>query len=184
MTNHSNADSTCVADERWSGVPSGFRPYEHTVHIGDSDAQWFRATEAVLAWGVKTRSGFAVRPSTGTDMRVVEDADYTLVASVGPFRIREPVRIVSVVDLPDRCGFAYATRPGHPVTGEEAFIVHRSPDGRVWFTLRSLTQPGRGRWRLAFPAILIAQRWYRLRYVRAMRLIVGDAAQPASPVDK
>jgi uncharacterized protein (UPF0548 family) len=39
----------------------------------------------------------------------------------------------------------------------------------VFLTLRSLTRPARGRWRLAFPAILIAQRWYRFRYLRALR---------------
>jgi uncharacterized protein (UPF0548 family) len=47
--------------------------------------------------------------------------------------------------------------------------VHRSPDGAVWLTLRSLTRPAPGPWRLAFPAILIAQRWYRFRYLRALR---------------
>jgi uncharacterized protein (UPF0548 family) len=47
--------------------------------------------------------------------------------------------------------------------------VHRSPDGAVWLTLRSLTRASRGRWRLAFPALLIAQRWYRFRYLRALR---------------
>jgi uncharacterized protein (UPF0548 family) len=173
MTNHPGERTlTGVADGSWAGV-SGSRPFECTALIGDSDLHWRLATEAVLAWGVKTRSGSTVLPSAGTGVRVVEGADYTLVASVGPLRIREPVRVVSVVDLPDRCGFAYRTRPGHPVTGEEAFIVHRSLDGLVWFTLRSVTRPGLGRWRLAFPAILIAQRWYRRRYMRAMRLMVG-----------
>lgn len=108
-------------------------------------------------------------------MRVIDGAEYTLTASLGPLRIREPVRVAFVVDVPGRCGFAYATLPGHPVTGEEAFIVHRTPDGRVWFTLRSLTQPGVKRWRLAFPMILIAQRWYRRRYLHAMRRIVHDS---------
>jgi uncharacterized protein (UPF0548 family) len=125
-------------------------------------------------WGVKTRSGFAVRPVTGTDVRVAEGRDYIVQAWFGPFRVLEPVRVVSVVDRSDRCGFAYGTRPGHPVTGEEAFIVHRRPDGSVWFTLRSLTRPGLGRWRLAFPATLVAQRWYRRRYTHAMRSILND----------
>ena len=57
---------------------------------------------------------------------------------------------------------------GHPVSGEEAFVVHRDGGGSVWLTLRSLTRPGHGRWRLAFPAVLVAQRWYRWRYRRAL----------------
>jgi uncharacterized protein (UPF0548 family) len=158
----------------WSGTPSRLRPYEHTVHIGDSDEHWRLAGEAVMRWGAKTRSGFAVRPDGGTDAHVVDGAEYTLIAAVGPLRIREPVHVVAVVDRPDRRGFAYGTRPGHPVTGEEAFIVHRTADGRVWFTMRSLTRPGLGRWRMAFPVILLAQHWYRRRYVQAMRRIVSE----------
>jgi uncharacterized protein (UPF0548 family) len=46
--------------------------------------------------------------------------------------------------------------------------VHRTPDGTIWLTLRSLTRPARGNWRFAFPAILVAQRWYRRRYRRAL----------------
>jgi uncharacterized protein (UPF0548 family) len=175
MADDSAEGSTCVADESWSGGSAGSRSYERTVLVGVGDEQWRLASDAVMRWGVKTRSGFAVRTSAGADGRAVEGAEYTLVASVGPLRIQEPVRVVSVVDTPDRCGFAYATRPGHPVTGEEAFIVHRTADGRVWFTLRSLTRPGSGAWRLAFPVILVAQRWYRRRYVSAVRRTVGDA---------
>lgn len=76
--------------------------------------------------------------------------------------------MVALVDEPNRCGFAYGTRDGHPVSGEEAFVVHRSLEGEVWLTLRSLTRPARGRWRLAFPAALMAQRWYRRRYARSL----------------
>jgi uncharacterized protein (UPF0548 family) len=54
------------------------------------------------------------------------------------------------------------------VTGEEAFVVHRDAEGAVQLTLRSLTRAGSGRWRAAFPAILVAQRVYRWRYRRAL----------------
>ena len=120
-------------------------------------------------WAVKTRSGFTVQPAEGGEgARVRQGQTDTLVASLGPFRLREPVQVVSVIERPDRCGFAYGTRAGHPVTGEEAFIVHRHSDGSVWLTLRSLTRPGIGQWRFAFPAALVAQRWYRRRYTRAL----------------
>jgi uncharacterized protein (UPF0548 family) len=162
------AGATCPAEETWPRKPSGFRAFERVVCIGHGDEHWRLATAAVMQWGVKTRSGFDVRSVSGADLRASEGRDFTLVASIGPVRVREPVRVVSVVDLPDRCGFAYGTLPGHPVTGEEAFIVHRRHDGSVWFTLRSLTRPGRRLWRLAFPVTLVAQRWYRRRYVRAL----------------
>ena len=148
--------------------PAGSRPYERTVPVGHGDAYWTWARAAVLSWGVKTRSGFAVEPDGGGDGGVRPGADYWLIARVGPFRIREPARVVAVVDRPDRCGFAYGTLEGHPVSGEEAFVLHRNGDGTVHLTLRSLTRPGSGRWRPAFPGVLVAQRWYRSRYRRAL----------------
>lgn len=78
-------------------------------------------------------------------------------------------------EVKTRSGFTVATATGegslvgHPVSGEEAFILDRTPDGVVWLTLRSLTQPPGGPWCLAYPFVLIAQRWYRRRYQRALR---------------
>ena len=161
------AGVTAPRDEVWS-APSGRRAYERSVRGGRGDESWTQARAALLCWAVKTRSGFAVEPASGSDPAVREGADYWLVAAVGPLRIREPARVVAVVDGPDRCGFAYGTLEGHPVSGEEAFVLHRGDDGVVRLTLRSVTAPGSGRWRLAFPAVLVAQRWYRRRYARAL----------------
>jgi uncharacterized protein (UPF0548 family) len=95
-------------------------------------------------------------------------ADYLLRARIGPLTITEPVTVVALVDEPDRSGFAYGTRDGHPVRGEEAFVVHRAADGSVHLTLRSLTARPRGWWLPAYPFALIAQRVYRRRYLRAL----------------
>jgi uncharacterized protein (UPF0548 family) len=160
--------STRPAAEQWT-PPAGFRAYERTVAIGRDTHQWETATAALLEWGIKTRSGFGIARDGGAGLRVEEGADYWLVASLGPLVVREPARVVALVDEPDRCGFAYGTLEGHPVSGEEAFIVSRTTDGDVLLTLRSLTRSSPGRWRLLFPLILIAQRWYRSRYLRALR---------------
>ena len=151
-------------------VPAGYRGYEKTVNIGNGVVRWEFASAAVLRWGVKTRSGFTVvadRPSDH-DPRVVLDQRYWLTARVGPFHVREPIQVVAVVDEPDRKGFAYGTLSGHPVSGEEAFIVDRQRDDGVWLTIRSLTQPTEGAWRAVGPAVALAQRCYRRRYLRAL----------------
>lgn len=68
-----------------------------------------------------------------------------------------------------RCGFAYGTRRGHPVSGEEAFIVHRDEHGQVFLTIRSVTRASRDLpWRVLFPVLLAAQPWYRRRYFRSL----------------
>ena len=167
MLTYDAVDGTRVADAAWTAHPVGYRRFEQAVLIGEGTTPWEAASAAVLRWEVKTRSGFAVE-CAGPDPEVMEGQDCELVAMLGPIRLREPVRVVTVVNGPDRCGFSYGTREGHPVSGEEAFIVHRSPDGKVWFTLRSLTRPAPGIRKLAFPIALLAQRFYRRRYARAL----------------
>lgn len=160
--------ATAPAESPWTTGPSGFRRHERSVRLGQGAAAFETASAALLEWGVKTRSGFRVEPDQGADLRVREGSSYHLVARVGPVEVREPVRVVAVVEGPTRRGFAYGTLVGHPVRGEEAFVVTLTPDGEVRLVLRSLTRPARGAWGLAFPALLVAQRWYRARYRRAL----------------
>jgi uncharacterized protein (UPF0548 family) len=159
---------TCPEDEAWSAHPKGYRRYTATVKLGHGRQLWNEAASAVLDWQIKTRSGFTVEPFTG-GIRARENADYRLTIRAGPIIVHEPVRVVTVVSQSARCGFSYGTLDGHPVSGEEAFIVHRAPDGEVWLTLRSLTRASRGPWRWAFPVLLIAQKYYRRRYRQALK---------------
>jgi uncharacterized protein (UPF0548 family) len=99
-----------------------------------------------------------VRPGDSVDLR----------SSVGPLKIHAPVRVVYVIDEPNRKGFAYGTLAGHPVSGEEAWIVDRTPDGSVWLTIRSFSRPSRWYSRLGQPATRLMQRMYTRRYERAL----------------
>lgn len=167
--NYGAVGATRPAEQQWSGEGTGLRPFSRTVVIGRGDADWRAAADAVLRWGVKRRSGFTVTGRDNAGEKVAEGAEYRITAGFGPFVVREPVRVVAVVDMPDRCGFAYGTLPGHPVRGEESFVVHRPPDGTVALTIRSLTRAApHGPWRLLFPALLLAQRFFRRRYLRAL----------------
>lgn len=167
--NYDAAGATQVSELTWASAPPGYRRYEGSTLLGQGQQLWDDASAAVLTWGVKTRSGFSVEMGSNDELRVLPGQDRVLTARLGPCSLREPVRVVDVVDEPDRRGFAYGTRMGHPVSGEEAFIVHRASDGAVWFTLRSLTGAGRGGWRIAFPLALLAQHAYRARYRRALK---------------
>jgi uncharacterized protein (UPF0548 family) len=153
---------------------AGFHGYERTVFLGNGSSRWAFASTEVLRWGVKTRSGFSVESGglstsgAGFGHPVVAGDRYWLVAHLGPLRIREPVQVVAVVDKPDRKGFAYGTLAGHPVRGEEAFLVDRRADGSVWLTIRSLTRPASGLWGAGYPVALLAQCLYRRRYFRSL----------------
>ncbi|MFF7857899.1 DUF1990 family protein [Streptomyces sp. NPDC007904] len=153
----------------WPDVPPGFRRFEGTVPIGRGEETWTAARDAVLRWEVKRRSGFTVAPADGGATGAREGGRYVITAGFGRFAVREPVEVVAVVETGKRCGFAYGTRQGHPVSGEEAFVVHRDDDGRVFLTLRSLTRAAPAApWRSLFPLLLLAQRCVRRRYLRAL----------------
>ena len=57
--------------------------------------------------------------------------------------IATPCRVVYVIDEPSRRGFAYGTLPGHPESGEEAFIVEIDETDEVWFSVRPLPAQAR-----------------------------------------
>lgn len=86
----------------------------------------------------------------------------------GAVSFREPVRVVSIVDEPTRRGFAYGTLPGHPLSGEESFVVEHRDDDSVWLTIRSVSRPANVGWWLLAPLLRLAQWWLLLRYERAL----------------
>ncbi|NYJ30542.1 uncharacterized protein (UPF0548 family) [Galbitalea soli] len=91
----------------------------------------------------------------------------------GPFRVGAPVRVVLVIDEPARKGFAYGTLKGHPVSGEEAWVVEKADDGSIWMTIRSFSRPASGWWRLVYPALRLSQEAYTRRYERALAGPIG-----------
>lgn len=147
------------------GDTTPYRQYESITLIGEGQDAWDRAARDVLIWAVKTRSGFIV-----DDARPVVDGRVVTVTPRWLGRVvREPVQVNAVVQTATRVGFSYRTLPGHPVAGEEAFIVHRVGD-EVYFTLRSLTAPAPQQpWRVLCPLLRVAQVVVRRRYRRGLR---------------
>jgi uncharacterized protein (UPF0548 family) len=166
MTSDEWSTLTRPADRVWGDRSRGFRRWEQSAILGTGDSVWEWATEELLRWGVKTRSGFTVTPvqSAATGSRPV------IKAHAFGLSVLEPVEVVDVIETPDRVGLAYRTLPGHPISGEEAFIVHREGQAVV-LTIRSLTRPSdEVKWRLAYPGLLLAQQFARRRYLRALRV--------------
>ncbi|MCP2635026.1 DUF1990 domain-containing protein [Microbacterium sp. HD4P20] len=156
---------TRPGDPAWREEGVGFRRWERTTVLGTGVDVWAWATTEVLRWGVKTRSGFSVTPATA----VTQGSRPVIMAHPFGLSIREPVEVVDVVETSDRVGFAYRTLAGHPVSGEEAFVVHREGDV-VLLTIRSLTRPASTPfWKLVYPALVVAQTVARHRYTRALR---------------
>lgn len=149
----------------WPSTARGYRRSEVSAVVGRGDEVWNRVTRDLLLWRVKTASGFEVDST-----EPVSPGDHVIVtARFLKMTVVEPVEVVAVVREFDRVGFAYRTLPGHPVCGEEAFIVHRHGD-EVRLTVRSLTRAAPQQpWRTLYPLLLVAQRVARRRYLRSLR---------------
>jgi hypothetical protein len=55
--------------------------------------------------------------------------------------MRAPCRVVYVIDEPRRRGFAYGTLPGHPESGEEAFVLEQRDDGTIASNIIAFSRP-------------------------------------------
>ena len=151
--------------EQWPPSSRQYRRSEVTVLLGSGDMVWQRVTDEVLHWKVKTASGFVV----DTARTGVAGARVIVTAYLFGITVVEPVQVVSVVQESLRAGFSYRTLPGHPVDGEEAFIVHRRGND-VFLTIRSLTRAASQQpWKLLFPLLLVAQRKIQRRYLHALK---------------
>jgi uncharacterized protein (UPF0548 family) len=86
----------------WVPSAHGFRVFQSSEPIGDG-ISWDEAAQRLLAWGVKTASGFRVGSpvEVRTGNRLVIHALF----------IREPVEVTEVLITPDRVGFSYRTLP-------------------------------------------------------------------------
>jgi uncharacterized protein (UPF0548 family) len=84
--------------------------------------------------------------------------------------IEAPCRVVYTVDEPNRRGFAYGTLPGHPESGEEAFMVELDPDGdEVSLTVKAFSRPASRLARVSGPLSHKIQHLITDRYFRALR---------------
>lgn len=156
--------STDPAAAVWPPTDGSHRRSEVTGVIGHGDDDFAAAREGVLRWRVKTASGFSV----DDDSPVVAGKRLTVTARVAGITVVEPVQVVDVVDVPGRAGFSYRTLPGHPVSGEEAFVVYQDGD-TVRIAIRSLTRPAPQQpWRALYPVLRVAQLVARRRYLRAL----------------
>jgi uncharacterized protein (UPF0548 family) len=143
-------------------LPAGYHHLEHRARLGAGRAVFERGAAALMSWEMHRAAG--LRVTAEGDARPGE----RVVSRIAP-GIAAPCRVVYVIDEPSRRGFAYGTLPGHPESGEEAFIVEIDEADEVWFTVRAFTRPGTLLARVSGPLGRGAQRLMAGRYTRAMR---------------
>lgn len=148
-------------------LPDGYRHVRRVAVLGHGRPTFERAAAQVLGWQVQSRAGLEVRASSATAEvgSVVE-----LRLGVAALVLKIPCRVVYVVDEPLRRGFAYGTLPGHPESGEEAFVVSYDPGSdEVTLQITAFSKPATLLTRLGGPVASIGQDLMTRRYLSALR---------------
>ena len=156
----------------WNTPPAGYQAVQRSGGLGTGADRFDRAAEALMRWQMHRQAGLRL---ITTDRVAVVGARVLLTIGVGRLAVRAPCQVVYTVHEPTRRGFAYGTLTGHPVSGEEAFIVSLDPDtGRVTFTVRAFSRPATPLARLGGPFTPLAQQLGITRYLSTMAAL----AQP------
>jgi uncharacterized protein (UPF0548 family) len=151
------------------GAPEGYHLTQRSAPIPSSVEAFQAVARHIATLGMQRGAGLAVyAPMTSSDG--VADGDVVVCgAGVGALVLPVPCRIVWTRHEPAFAGFGYATLPGHPEQGEEAFWVARTPDGRAHVGIAAFSRPGRWFTRLGAPVGRLVQRWVSGRYLASAR---------------
>jgi uncharacterized protein (UPF0548 family) len=162
-----NADFTYseVGTTRGDTLPSGYGNLRRSFEIGISTERFEQAAQILLSWDMHRRAGVRVRASSDY---VVQGAVAVLRLGVGRLGVDAPVRVAYLVEEPTRKGFAYGTLPGHPESGEEAFVVELHEGGAVTITITAFSRPSTLLARVGGPISRAIQSWVTNRYLRAV----------------
>ena len=118
--------------------PAGYNVDHNRVRLGEGEATYLRAIEALknwrhfdLGWVTIVPRGVAIEAGATVAVKARAFGTWSLNAC----------RIVYVIDEPRRFGFAYGTLPGHVECGEERFLIEWLPDDSVWYDILAFSRP-------------------------------------------
>jgi len=140
------------------GSGRGMRLDERAVRV--PEAARTRVAALVSSWEFKRRAGFG---TPDAPPRAGEEG--ILTKRLFGIRFSEPVQVTWADDH----GFGYRAMPGHPLIGEESFVL--GEDGV--FRARSTSRPASLRWWLVYPGLRLVQWSTHRRYVR---IVMDEAA--------
>jgi uncharacterized protein (UPF0548 family) len=159
-----------VGATREAVLPSGYRHREHSAVVGTGRAAFERSAAAVLDWRCQRALPLRLR-TTGPASEV--GAVAVLTAGLPSLGYDIPCRVAWSAAEGDERGFAYGSLPGHPESGEEAFVVRIDDDGVVRFTTRVFSRLASPLARLGGPVSWGVQGLALRAYVGAARRAAG-----------
>ncbi|MGI5153176.1 DUF1990 family protein [Plantactinospora sp. CA-294935] len=157
-----------VGATRTGRLPAGYRHLRYRAALPPGAFEV--AGEAVLCWRMHRAMGVRIEASAP---RAEPGCTVTTGLGLGRLRLAAPCEVVWTVRDDRRAGFGYGTLPGHPVRGEEAFLVERADDGGAWFTVTAFSRPASPLTRAAGPLLPLFQRGYAWRCASVLRRLAA-----------
>jgi len=145
-------------------LPGGYHHLRREVAVGSGAGRFERVAAGLMTWGVQRGAGLRIRAEEAT---VTAGGVAEIRLGLGPLGVAAPVRVVYTTTEERRRGFAYGTLPGHPESGEEAFVVELTGDATVVFTVTAFSRPASLLARAGGPLVRLGQRTVTARYLRA-----------------
>ncbi|TDC50554.1 DUF1990 domain-containing protein [Actinomadura sp. KC345] len=146
--------------------PEGYRHLRRRMLVGHGTAAFGDAADAVMEFWMHRALPVRVDASAP---RAAAGVSVVTGLGAGPLRLRAPCRIVWTREEERYAGWAYGTLEGHPLSGEESFVVHLDEEGDVWLTVTSFSRPATALPRAAGPLGRAFQRAYARRCGAVLR---------------
>jgi len=170
---HSALSAATAEEPSYDGVgttaatmPRGYRQARYQLHLGHGPDVFARALTALDTWAPQLRSGIVITPE---DARPEQGQTVVQCIRMGPLWTLAACRIVYRIEQPDRAGYAYGSLSGHPVRGEEAFLIERDPAGVVRARIVVFSRPNHWLVRLGAPIGRLVQRRTAKAYLAGIR---------------
>jgi uncharacterized protein (UPF0548 family) len=164
--NYPGAGSTEKDASQW---PAGFRTLHVRTQVGRGEADFTAAAGALSAWRLHRAAG--VRFDTDAQ-EAAPGVEVMVGLGIGALRVQAPCRVVWTRNGQRSAGWGYGTLPGHPVRGEEAFVVSQDDEGTVWLDVLAFSMPESWATKAAGPLLPVFQRWYARWCGRVLRRLV------------
>lgn len=159
-------------------VPNGFHRTQTEEVIGQGREAFTKVGYALMHWDIHREAGFQVQPQHN---QVRTNERVGLVLPVAPFTgVTAICKVVQVVAEGDTIGFAYGTLPGHPMRGEESFVLSHRPDDSVVMTVTAVSKPDAWFIKLAGPLAKGKQSKTTRKYLAAAKAIAAAPAKQYS----
>jgi uncharacterized protein (UPF0548 family) len=159
--------------------PNGYRLDHNRIQLGNGEATFKLAVEALKKWRQFELGWVTVAPR---DVEIEIGAIVAVKARAFGTWSMSASRVVYVIDEARRFGFAYGTLPAHVECGEERFLIEWLEDDSVWYDILAFSKPHHPLVRLTAPLARLLQKRFARESLTVMKAYSLRISAPSAPL--